>query len=240
MIKKISENLILPDNSNEFVFEFINERNVYNSSDVRIGKNCNVNYVFIFDLKSDFKFDRNLFIDSYSKINCFNLFLGSANSGFVFNSHLKDNVVFNSENIFYKKDSFGIDIKDNYLFEDVKSFGRFNVSGLLDNGSNVKYFSDVVIDNKAQMTDSRIDMKLYLLDKKSSGVMLPGLKIDANNVKAGHGASTFSLSKEELFYLNSRGLNGSDIKNLIINSIVKKFISDINNKEIGDLISGLI
>ena len=57
---------------------------------------------------------------------------------------------------------------------------------------------------------------------------------------SGHSASTFNLSKEDLFYLNSRGLENSDIKNLIIKSLSENFIKNIEDEEIKNEILNLI
>lgn len=70
-------------------------------------------------------------------------------------------------------------------------------------------------------------MKLYLLGKETRGALLPSLKIAVNEVKAGHGASTFKLSEEDLFYLSSRGLSEQQVKQLIINSLLDNFFREI-------------
>ena len=44
----------------------------------------------------------------------------------------------------------------------------------------------------------------------------PGLKIDTNDVKAGHGASVRNLNDEDLYYFGARGINKEEAKRLLI------------------------
>ena len=92
----------------------------------------------------------------------------------------------------------------------------------------------------AQKSDTRVDMRLYL-EGKARGQVIPGLNIAANDVKAGHSASTFKLAPEDLFYLQSRGLSPADIKKMLSLSLAKNFIhgfpDEALSKEVLDLIS---
>jgi len=65
-------------------------------------------------------------------------------------------------------------------------------------------------------------------------------KIAANDVKAGHSASTFYLSPADLFYLQTRGLSQVQIKALVINSVVSQFMADIADIKTKNLLLKLI
>ena len=59
----------------------------------------------------------------------------------------------------------------------------------------------------AQKSDSNQLNRNLLLSDKARAYARPQLKIDADDVKATHGAATGYLDENELFYLQSRGLN---------------------------------
>jgi Fe-S cluster assembly protein SufD len=64
----------------------------------------------------------------------------------------------------------------------------------------------------------------------------PILHIDEYDVLAGHGASIGSLSKEDLFYLMSRGLTKAQAEKLAIFGMVKPLIDQIKIERFGNLI----
>lgn len=55
----------------------------------------------------------------------------------------------------------------------------------------------------------------------------PGLKIDTNDVKAGHGASVRNLSDEDIYYFGARGINKEEAKKLLITGFLGAEISKI-------------
>lgn len=239
-ITKKYEVLEIENNSNIIIFEYIKDENI-NSKKIKIGDDSNVFYIYIYDIKSniDNTYDRELEIGNNSTVNSLNLFLGTNNCHFNLTNILNKKSTLNSNSLFYEKNQ-NIKVKEDYIFRSTNSGGEFVVNGILDNKSNSEYVSNIIINKDSQKTNTRIDMKLYILDKDSKGIMLPGLDIRANDVKAGHSASTFNLNKEDLFYLNSRGLENKDIKNLIIKSLSENFIKNIEDEEIKNEISNLI
>lgn len=61
----------------------------------------------------------------------------------------------------------------------------------------------------------------------------PNLYIDCDDVDANHSALIGKFSEEEMFYLNSRGINDVDANNLLIKGFL---LSSIENKEIEEAI----
>ena len=85
--------------------------------------------------------------------------------------------------------------------------GRVTVKAVAGKGSNVKVFGMIKIRKEAQNTDDYLELRVLTLDKTSRAVAEPELEIEANNVKASHGASVGPVDKEQLLYLKSRGLS---------------------------------
>ena len=67
----------------------------------------------------------------------------------------------------------------------------------------------------AQGTDARQQSRNLLLSESAQVDTKPQLEIYADDVKCSHGATVGALDPEELFYLQSRGLNADDARNLL-------------------------
>ena len=97
---------------------------------------------------------------------------------------------------------------------------RVDVKGVVSNGARVKIKGTVKIDKGASGSDSFLAMKLLMLDDKSSAVAEPELEIENNEVKASHSASVGRIDEEQLFYLESRGVEKTEAEKLIINGFL--------------------
>lgn len=72
------------------------------------------------------------------------------------------------------------------------------------------------IEKGAQGTNSDLrDAALHLSEKARSD-SIPGLEIDANEVKAGHGSTSGQIDEEQLFYLMARGLSREEATRMIV------------------------
>jgi len=67
----------------------------------------------------------------------------------------------------------------------------------------------------AQGTDAKQQSRNLLLSETARVDTKPQLEIYADDVKCSHGAAVGQLDPEELFYLESRGLNADDARNLL-------------------------
>ena len=67
----------------------------------------------------------------------------------------------------------------------------------------------------AQGTDAKQQSRNLLLSETARVDTKPQLEIYADDVKCSHGATVGQLDPEELFYLQSRGLNADDARNLL-------------------------
>jgi Fe-S cluster assembly scaffold protein SufB len=65
-------------------------------------------------------------------------------------------------------------------------------------------------------------MRILLLDKQSSAVAEPKLEIENNDVKASHAATVGKIDEDQLFYLESRGVNINEAKKLIVEGFLKE------------------
>ncbi|QQG52536.1 MAG: SufD family Fe-S cluster assembly protein [Candidatus Falkowbacteria bacterium] len=229
VIAKRQKKVVVPDGTEAFIIDKplaqtgIAKKPVKNIQ-IIIGRNCRVKYIFLAGINnlSDSQ-NRELIIGDKSQVVSYRAYFGAGANDSKFVNSLGKEADFESRVLFYFSGHDSLTANDDYVFAKPGTQGRFSVVGLLNGEAIAKYYSNIIIKPLAQQTDSRIDMKLYLMSRTAKGVMLPGLKIDANEVKAGHGASTFQLSPEDIFYLQSRGLTEKQARELIINSLTARF-----------------
>ena len=88
----------------------------------------------------------------------------------------------------------------------------------------------IKISEEAQLTDSYLTNNNILLSDEARADSVPTLEINANDVKASHGATVGNLDKDEIFYLMSRGLTKSSAEKLIINGFFAPVLKSIDSE----------
>ena len=85
----------------------------------------------------------------------------------------------------------------------------------------------VFVPKLAQQTDARQLNRNLLLSSKARVDTKPQLEITADNVKCAHGATVSQLEDDEIFYLQSRGIDENSARNLLINAFAAEIINQI-------------
>lgn len=102
-----------------------------------------------------------------------------------------------------------------------KTYGKVKIRGVAKNGAQVRVTGTIKIDKKAQGVDDFLEMKILVLDEKSSAWAEPKLEIEANDVKASHAATVGQINEGELFYLESRGISREEAERLIVEGFLE-------------------
>ncbi len=207
----------------------------------KLGVGASAQYVLIIDGEAAQEaYTRNWEQAENSNLNTYYLFLNKQSSEWQLKHKLADGAIINSRSLYLGVDEANLKVKADYDFGGRGSFGRVIVDVLLSNRSQVKYEANLNVFPSAQKSDTRVDMRLRLNDRETRGQIVPGLNIAANDVHAGHSASTFQLSAEDLFYLRSRGLTPEAIQKLFALSLSHSFVTGLDNKNISDEVLALI
>jgi Fe-S cluster assembly protein SufD len=86
---------------------------------------------------------------------------------------------------------------------------------IVDGKARAVFNGQVRVAPGAQGTDAKQQSRNLLLSETARVDTKPQLEIYADDVKCSHGAAVGQLDPEELFYLQSRGLNADDARNLL-------------------------
>jgi Fe-S cluster assembly protein SufD len=85
----------------------------------------------------------------------------------------------------------------------------------------------IFVPKPAQLTDAGQLNRNLLLSPKARVDTKPQLEITADNVKCAHGATVSQLEDDEIFYLQSRGLDPNSARHLLINGFALEIINQI-------------
>ncbi|GCL41679.1 Fe-S cluster assembly protein SufD [Dolichospermum planctonicum] len=85
----------------------------------------------------------------------------------------------------------------------------------------------IFVPKLAQLTDASQLNRNLLLSSKSRIDTKPQLEITADNVKCAHGATVSQLEDDQIFYLQSRGIDENDARKLLVNAFATEIINFI-------------
>ncbi len=98
----------------------------------------------------------------------------------------------------------------------------------------------IYVDPKAQQTDAYQTNKNLVIDDSADVKSIPGLEIHADDVKCSHGATVGSIDKDELFYLEARGIPYLDAEKLIVEGFLNQVVQSFKNQKTRDELGKMI
>lgn len=106
------------------------------------------------------------------------------------------------------------------------------IKTIADDDSFFNFSGLIKIDKKAQKSQAYQRNENILLSLAAHVESKPYLEILANDVYCTHGATMGEVDKEQLFYLQSRGLDKTSAKNLVINGFLHSLLDKISDLSI--------
>jgi Fe-S cluster assembly protein SufD len=94
--------------------------------------------------------------------------------------------------------------------------------GVLSDRSTAVWRGMIRVDPGAQQTDAFQECRNLLLSPKAHADAIPGLEIEANDVRCTHAAAIAQVDRDQLYYLRSRGLSEPQAKRLIIDGFLQE------------------
>jgi Fe-S cluster assembly protein SufD len=96
--------------------------------------------------------------------------------------------------------------------------------GVLQDRSSAVWKGNIIVDPGAQKTDAFQESRNLLISKRAHADAIPGLEIQANDVRCTHAAAVAQVDPEQLFYLRSRGLREEVAKRLVIEGFLAALV----------------
>jgi Fe-S cluster assembly protein SufD len=96
--------------------------------------------------------------------------------------------------------------------------------GVLQGRSTAVWKGNIIVDPGAQKTDAFQESRNLLISKRAHADAIPGLEIQANDVRCTHAAAVAQVDPEQLFYLRSHGLGEEIAKRLVIEGFLSALV----------------
>ena len=112
-------------------------------------------------------------------------------------------------------------------------------NALLDQAKTI-FSGLIVVDPDAQKTDAYQSNRNLMLSDEAEANSLPGLEIQANDVRCTHGATSARIDREQEFYLESRGIRAAQAQELLVFGFFEEVLGKIEHQELHDILTEII
>ena len=109
--------------------------------------------------------------------------------------------------------------------------------GVLADRATAVWRGMIRVDPGAQQTDAFQESRNLLLSKKAHADAIPGLEIEANDVRCTHAAAVAQVDPEQLYYLRTRGMPEPQAKRLIIDGFLQELAERTGEGPLRDALS---
>jgi Fe-S cluster assembly protein SufD len=107
--------------------------------------------------------------------------------------------------------------------------------GVLGARSSAVWRGMIKVDPGAQKTDAFQECRNLLLSKRAHADAIPGLEIEADDVRCTHAAAVAQLDREQLYYLRAHGLPEPVAHRLIIDGFLQELVERLAEGSIRDI-----
>jgi Fe-S cluster assembly protein SufD len=112
--------------------------------------------------------------------------------------------------------------------------------GVLQGRSSAVWKGNIIVDPGAQKTDAFQESRNLLLSKRAHADAIPGLEIQANDVRCTPAAAVAQVDPEQLFYLRSRGLREEVAKQLVIEGFLSALVERFEAGPVREVLAGVL
>lgn len=112
-------------------------------------------------------------------------------------------------------------------------------NALLDTAKTI-FSGLIVVDPDAQKTDAYQSNRNLMLSDDAEAHSLPGLEIQANDVRCTHGATSARIPAEQEFYLQSRGIRKAQADELLVFGFFEEVLGKLEHEQLHDKLSEII
>ena len=112
--------------------------------------------------------------------------------------------------------------------------------GVLSDHARAVWRGVIRVDQGAQKTDAYQENRNLLLSPDAQATPIPGLEIEANDVRCTHGATVGQVDRGQLHYLMSRGLSRAEAQRMIVRGFLDDALQRIGSDEVRSSIAEAI
>jgi Fe-S cluster assembly protein SufD len=112
--------------------------------------------------------------------------------------------------------------------------------GILRDRARAVWSGMIRVDPPAQRTDAFQENRNLLLNDGAHADAIPGLEIEANDVRCTHAATVSKIDEEQVFYLRTRGLERSEAERLLIGGFLGVVASRLDGTSLHDPVAAAL
>jgi Fe-S cluster assembly protein SufD len=112
-------------------------------------------------------------------------------------------------------------------------------NALLDSAKTI-FSGLIIVDPDAQRTDAYQSNRNLILSENAEANSLPGLEIQANDVRCTHGATTSRIDPEQEFYLRARGIPPAVAQQILVFGFFEEVLNRLEHEALHQALRGLI
>jgi Fe-S cluster assembly protein SufD len=116
----------------------------------------------------------------------------------------------------------------------------FAFKGALRDTATVVWRGMIKVEKDAQRTNAYQENRNLLLSDQAHADSIPGLEIEANDVRCTHGATVGQVDRDQLFYLMARGLPRGEAERLIVRGFFTDLLKRIELDPVRDALSAAL
>ena len=112
--------------------------------------------------------------------------------------------------------------------------------GVLQGRSTAVWKGNIIVDPGAQKTDAFQESRNLLISKRAHADAIPGLEIQANDVRCTHAAAIAQVDPEQLFYLRAHGLGEDTAKRLVIEGFLSALVQRFEAGQVREVLAAAL
>jgi Fe-S cluster assembly protein SufD len=128
------------------------------------------------------------------------------------------------------------DTTQEHAAEDTTSDLAFR--GVLGERATAVWRGMIQVDRGAQRTDAFQESRNLLLSKKAHADAIPGLEIEADDVRCTHAAAVAQVDAEQVYYLRAHGIGEAEAKRMIVEAFLGELVERTAEGPIRDALAG--
>jgi Fe-S cluster assembly protein SufD len=118
--------------------------------------------------------------------------------------------------------------------------GDLLLKGALRDNARAVFQGMIKIDPNGQQTNSYLKNENLLLSDHARADSIPSLEIDANDVRASHGATISRVDEEYIFYLQSRGIPRSTAVRMIVEGFFSSVFDRMSQERVREKLAAAV
>jgi Fe-S cluster assembly scaffold protein SufB len=138
--------------------------------------------------------------------------------------------------IFSASDSDRLSLAARNIFQSADGSGEITIKGVASGASKTKCDGMIEIGEKGKGTETYLTENMLMLDPTAHVDAVPALEIRTNDVKASHSATITRVTKEDLFYIQSRGIDPKKARAMFVGGFLGDLTDRIMDVSIRDVV----